>query len=299
MKKLLLALAILALAGWWLSRPLTLDSSEVPEHQADLANGELLFNAGGCASCHGRVVDGKPQRDVLAGGLEMHSPVGVFRAPNITPDPEAGIGNWSDLDFLNAMQRGVSPQGKHYYPAFPYTSYTRMSRTDLLDLKAYLDQMPADPNAAGPNELAFPFNIRRGIGIWKRLYLNGDWVIEVPGDDELLERGRYLVEGPGHCGECHTPRNFAQALDTSRWLAGAPNPDGEGQVPNITPGRQSFADWSADDIAYYLAAGVDPEFDVVGGSMVAVQENMSRLSGKDRDAIAAYLKALPAVASTK
>ncbi len=298
MKKLLLALVALALLGWWITSPQVLGPTDIPDHVADKANGERIFNAGGCASCHGRIVDGKPQRDVMAGGLEMHSPVGVFRVPNISPHPDQGIGGWSNLDFLNAMQRGVSPGGKHYYPAFPYTAYIRMNVTDLLDLKAFLDQMPADPNPVGPNELAFPFNIRRGIGLWKRLYLNGDWVTAVSGEDEQLVLGRYLVEGPGHCGECHTPRNFAQALQGTRWLAGAPNPDGEGKVPNITPGRSSFASWSADDIAYYLESGVDPEFDVVGGTMVAVQGNMSRLTSEDRDAIAAYLKALPAVSSS-
>lgn len=295
MKKLFLVLVVLALAGWWFSRPEALGPGDVPAHQPDLANGERLFNAGGCASCHGRIVDGKPQRDVLAGGLEMESPIGLFRVPNITPDREQGIGAWSELDFLNAMQRGVSPDGRNYYPAFPYTSYTRMRRTDLLDLKAFLDRMPADPNVVGPNELAFPFNIRRALGAWKRLYLDSAPVIPVPPGDEQLERGRYLVEGPGHCGECHTPRNLAQALELDRWLGGAPNPDGEGQVPNITPGSSAFADWSADDIAYYLESGVDPDFDVVGGSMAAVQANMSRLDDADRAAIAAYLKALPAV----
>lgn len=295
MKKLLLLLVLLGGAAWWLTRPVGLSPDQVPDHVPDLANGERLFHAGGCASCHGRVVDGKPQRDVMAGGLEMTSPVGTFRVPNISSHPERGIGAWSDRAFLDAMQRGIAPDGRHYYPAFPYTSYARMSRTDLLDLKAWLDQLPADDNAVGDHDLAFPYSVRRGIGLWKRLYLDDAPVMDVDRDDAQLSLGRYLVEGPGHCAECHTPRNFAQALDTTRWLGGAPNPEGEGKVPNITPGRSSFADWSADDIVYYLEAGVDPEFDVVGGSMVAVQENMARLDASDREAIAAYLKALPAV----
>lgn len=299
MKRWLFFLALLALAGWWLTRPVGFAPGDVSErtagHVPDLANGERLFNAGGCASCHGRIEDGKPQRDIMAGGLEMTSPVGTFRAPNISPHPEQGIGGWTALEFLDAMQRGVSPQGRHYYPAFPYASYARMEATDLLDLKAYLDGLPASDHVVGGHELSFPYSLRRGIGLWKRLYLDADPVIEVTSGDAVLERGRYLVEGPGHCGECHTPRNFAQAMDPGRWLGGAPNPEGEGRVPNITPGRASFGDWSADDIAYYLESGVDPDFDVVGGSMVAVQENMARLDAADREAIAAYLKALPPV----
>ncbi|MEE4174328.1 MAG: cytochrome c [Xanthomonadales bacterium] len=292
MKKLLIIVVLVGVLAWWLSGPNGLDPDVVPAHSPDLANGERLFHAGGCASCHGRLEDGKPQRDVMAGGLVMNSPVGAFHVPNISPDPEQGIGAWSDLDFLNAMQRGLAPDGSHYYPAFPYTSYARMTASDLLDLKAYLDQLPADSNAVPDHGLGFPFNVRRGLGLWKRLFLDAAPVVTVPDGDDVLQRGRYLVEGPGHCGECHTPRNAAQALDLGRWLEGGPNPDGEGRVPGLTPARDAFADWSRDDIAYYLEAGVDPEFDVVGGTMAAVQANMSRLPAKDREAIAAYLKAL-------
>lgn len=293
MKKALFFVLLFLLAGWWFSRPLGLSAGDIPDHTPDLANGERLFNAGGCASCHGQIVDGKPQREVMAGGLEMESPVGTFHVPNISPHPTRGIGAWSELDFLNAMQRGIAPDGRHYYPAFPYTSYARMSATDLLDLKGWLDQMPPSDHEAGAHELQFPYSISRAMGLWKRLYLDSEPVLAM--QDPQLEKGRYLVEGPGHCGECHTPRNIAQAMDLERWMAGAPNPDGEGKVPNITPGRESFADWSADDIEYYLESGVDPEFDVVGGTMAAVQGNMARLDKSDRQAIAAYLKALPAI----
>jgi mono/diheme cytochrome c family protein len=292
MKRLLIVAIVLAALGWWLTGPNGLPASVVPEHVPDLVNGERLFHAGGCASCHGRVEDGKPRRDVMAGGLVMRSPVGAFHVPNISSDTVHGIGAWSELDFLNAMQRGLAPDGSHYYPAFPYTSYARMNVPDLLDLKAYLDQLPASPNTVPEHELDFPFGLRRGLGLWKRLFLDESPVVIVPADDELLRRGRYLVEGAGHCGECHTPRNAAQAMDPDRWLIGGANPEGEGRVPGLTPARESFADWTAEDIAYYLEAGVDPDFDVVGGTMAAVQDNMSRLPAEDREAIAAYLKAL-------
>jgi mono/diheme cytochrome c family protein len=144
-----------------------------------------------------------------------------------------------------------------------------------------------------PHSLGFPWSIRRGLGVWKRRYLDTE-PLTLPASATLEDRGRLLVEGAGHCGECHTPRDPLGGLVRERWLAGAPNPEGRGRVPNITPGGKSISEWSAADIAYYLETGFTPEFDTVGGSMVAVQENMSKLSARDREAIAAYLKALPA-----
>ncbi|MFC1776292.1 c-type cytochrome, partial [Pseudomonadota bacterium] len=141
--------------------------------------------------------------------------------------------------------------------------------------------------------LKFPFNIRSGLGLWKLVNLDPAFVTQVPADNGQLLRGRYLVEGPGHCGECHTPRNWTGGLDNMRWLAGAPNPDGEGLVPNITADKSGLSEWSQSDIDYYLESGFTPDFDTVGGSMVKVQENMARLPAEDRAAIAAYLKNLP------
>jgi mono/diheme cytochrome c family protein len=225
----------------------------------------------------------------------MATPFGVFRVPNISPHPTSGIGRWSMLDFVNAMLRGVSPDGRHYYPAFPYASYSRMKIGDVMDLKVYLDTLPAVDHQAEGHSLSFPWNIRAGIGAWKLLNVDPAFVVSVPADDPQLERGRYLVEGPGHCAECHTPRNWSGGLDNKHWLGGAPNPDGEGTVPNITPAAQGLAEWSQKDIEYYLASGFTPDFDSVGGSMVSVQENMARLSEQDRAAIAAYLKHIPSL----
>lgn len=280
---------LLALVGFgWLSRPDPLAAADLPDHQPDPANGELVFHAGGCASCHGGVAAGEPDPRLLSGGLELRSPFGVFRAPNISPDPAHGIGRWSALDFANAMLRGVAPDGRHYYPAFPYTSYARMSLADVLDLKAYLDTLPPVAAASPGHSLDFPFGWRRPLGLWKRLYLDPSPVLPVTAGDPLLQRGRYLVEGPGHCGECHTPRNRLGGPRREAWLSGAPGLEGEGKVPDIT--AQGLAGWSQGDVAYYLESGIDPEFDVVGGSMVKVQENMARLPASDRQAIAAYLK---------
>ena len=293
------AAALIALAALaWLSRPLPLAADALPARAADLGNGERVFWAGGCASCHASPVNGKRAKGdaklKLGGGETLDTPFGLFHVPNISPHAN-GIGGWSTLDFVNAMQRGVSPDGRHYYPSFPYTSYARMDLRDVVDLKAYLDTLPPVEGVVGPHELGFPWSVRRGIGLWKRLYLDASPVARVAGADPAVLRGGALVEGAGHCGECHTPRDRFGGLDTSRWLAGAPNPDGKGRIPNITPGGKSLASWSAADIAYYLESGFTPDFDTVGGSMVAVQENLARLSAEDRAAIAAYLKALPAI----
>lgn len=276
------ALAVTALAFWWLTRPVTLAPGDLPAHRPDPVNGQRLFHAGGCTGCHG---------ERLAGGEEMRTPFGIFRVPNITPD-ETGIGGWSTLDFVNAMNRGVSPDGRHYYPAFPYASYTRMNLADLIDLKAWLDTYESVGNTVGAHTLRFPWNLRRGIGLWKRRYLDSRPVVRLDRPTAELERGRYLVESAGHCGECHTPRDRFGGPVLSRWLAGAPDPEGEGRVPDLTPGG-GLAEWSARDIAWYLKSGFTPDFDTVGGSMVRVQENLARLRDEDRAAIAAYLKALP------
>lgn len=276
-------------AGVWLSQPRPLGAEAVAGLEGDAARGETLFWAGGCASCHAAPEAEGEAKLVLAGGQRLASDFGTFVAPNISPDPEHGIGGWSDLDMVNAMLRGVSPSGRHYYPAFPYTSYARMSVQDVVDLKAFLDGLPASDADSADHEMGFPFTIRRGIGLWKRLYLDDGWVLEEAADP-LVQRGRYLVEGPAHCGECHTPRDGFGGLDTARWMTGAPNPSGEGTIPSIAPGD---LDWSATDIAYYLETGFTPEFDSAGGHMAKVVENMAQLPAEDRQAVAAYLKALP------
>jgi mono/diheme cytochrome c family protein len=271
---------------WALTRPSSHGPVELPEHRPDTVNGELQFHAGGCASCHG---------SSLEGGLEMDTAFGVFRVPNISPDPETGIGGWTTTQFVDAMSRGVSPDGRHYYPSFPYTSYARMKIGDIIDLKAYLDAIEPVRNRVADHEIAFPWNLRRGIGLWKRLYLDSGPVVEAAPSDALFERGRYIVESMGHCAECHTPRDRFGGLDEARWLAGADSLDGDGTVPNITPHVDGLASWSEEDIAYYLESGFLPDFDMVGGAMVEVQENLAHLPDSDRSAIAAYLKRIPAL----
>ena len=294
MKRLAVALClviVMAAVLWLAVRPHGLPATALPQHTADISNGQRMFHTGGCASCHASP-DDEENTGLLGGGLAMDTAFGVFRVPNISPDPANGIGGWSALDFVNAMKAGVSPEGLHYYPAFPYASYTRMSMEDLIDLKSYLDTLPAVKTQNHNHELKFPWNIRWGIGFWKRLNLDHEYVVAGLPADPVILRGRYLAEGAGHCGECHTPRDWTGGLDKSRWLAGAVNPEGEGRIPNITPHEKGLGGWSEGDIAYYLQSGFTPDFDTVGGSMVEVQENLAHLPVEDLEAIAAYLKAV-------
>ena len=295
MRRLLAALAGLALVGalafWLLTAPQPLEDAAVAQGPGDPAKGARLFHSGGCASCHAGKGAKGDDRLKLGGGAALDTPFGSFQPPNISPGPD-GIGGWSLADFDNAMRRGVAPDGRHYYPAFPYTSYARMRPGDVADLFAFLNTLPAVAGKPAEGAIAFPFNIRRGIGLWKRLYLDPAPVVALPaGAPAQLQLGQYLVEGPGHCSECHTPRDQFGGPDKTKWLAGAPDPEGKGRVPNITPGRLG---WSAAEIADYLKTGFTPDYDSVGGTMVEVQANMAHLSDADRAAIAAYLKAVPA-----
>ncbi|MER9447844.1 cytochrome c [Mesorhizobium sp. M0254] len=282
-------------AGWLLSAPVKLDTGTLAQlGPGDAARGKRIFNAGGCTSCHAKSGSQGDARLQLVGGLELKTPFGTFVPPNISQDPKDGIGAWTVEDLANAMLKGVSPSGEHLYPGFPYASYARMKPADIADLYAFLKTLPAVAGKAPDNSLSFPFNIRRGLGLWKRLYLSKEPVIAfADGTPDPVLAGRYLVEGPGHCGECHTPRDVTGGTRKSQWLAGAAAAEGSGIVPNITSGEGGLGDWSEADIANYLETGFTPDFDSVGGAMVDVQRNMAELPPEDRTAIAAYLKAVP------
>ncbi|MEM7191330.1 MAG: cytochrome c [Pseudomonadota bacterium] len=288
-----------ALAFYLLTRPVTFSAADLPDHTPDIANGETMFIVGGCANCHA-VPDGEcssldiEDETLLAGGRCLKTDVGTFFVPNISPDKETGIGAWSTLDFVNAMKRGVSPDGVHLYPSFPYTSYQRMQFEGLIDLKAYLDTLPPVESSVPANDLRFPYNIRSGVGLFQRLYVDGKTFEPDPEASDAVNRGAYLVLGPGHCTECHSPRNGLGAIIAGRAFTGAPSLEGEGRSPDITQSKSGIGDWSQEDIEYFLETGSTPDFDVVGEAMVLVQEDMERLSQEDREAIAAFLKTLPA-----
>ncbi len=288
-----LVLAAGAVAFWVLTRPDTIAAADLPDHTPDPEHGAYVFHAAGCNSCHAAPEAEGEEKMRLGGGLAFETPFGTFRAPNVSPDPEHGIGGWSDVDFVNAVMRGLAPDGSHYYPAFPYPSYQRMTVEDVLDLKAYMDTLPAVAEPSPGHDLPLPLRVRRGIGLWKRLYMDYRPFQPGEGADEQLKRGAYLVTGPGHCGACHTPRNMLGGPEPERAYSGGPAPEGDGTIPNITPHEDGIGDWSVGDIKTALRTGLLPDFESFGGDMVAVQENMAELTEADREAIAVYLKALP------
>lgn len=265
-----------------------------PADEAQLARGEYLVHAGGCLSCHTGDGDGAVP---LAGGHALETPFGTFHVPNITPDRESGIGDWSDEDFLRAFWEGENPDGDAYYPAFPYTAYTGLSRDDLLAIKAYLFSLEPVRNAVPEHDLAWYVSMRTAASAWKWWYFTPGRFAPDAAQSEQWNRGAYLVRHLGHCGECHTPRGAMGALLEEQAFAGTPDGPGGEYVPNITPHPEDgIGRWSASDIEYFLDAGMVPDGDFAGGSMgPVIEDNTSRLTRDDRMAIATYLKALPAL----
>lgn len=287
---LLVGAAALALYGWLTAAPLRIAVTE-PGYPHDLANGREMFNAGGCASCH--ATPNQSDRTRLGGGLAIASPFGTFYAPNISQDKTEGIGGWRENDFVQAVMKGISPGGEHYFPAFPYTSYAHARVQDVRDLFAYLKTLPAVPGRIRDHDLPFPFKIRRNLGIWKLLFMDATPFVPEPARSAVWNRGAYLVNSFGHCAECHSPRNLLGGLVTAQRFAGGSNPEGEGWVPNIT--QKGLGDWSEKDIADFLETGDMPEGDSASGAMRPVIKNLAQLTAEDRTAMAAYLKSLPPV----
>jgi mono/diheme cytochrome c family protein len=291
----LLALVVVvagAALAWALSEPRPRYSAEEWRSlgfAGDPAAGRLVFYAGGCDSCHRSQRQDDPLK--LGGGLELKTPFGSFFPPNISPDPVDGIGAWRPVDVANALLSGVSPRGTHFYPAFPYASYQRMTPKDVADLAAFLRSLPGVKSKTPKNALAFPFSIRRALGLWKLLYFDNAGLRPDPSQSEQWNRGRYLVEGPGHCGECHTPRGFLGEMELKHALTGAPLPDGHGKAANLRGG--DFLNWTEADIVEALTSGFTPAGDVLGAGMTAVVRNLAELPESDRMAIAVYLKSLP------
>lgn len=295
-------IALGAAVFWIVTMPATVPASALPPYTPNLDNGKTMFAAGGCASCHATPDKdpSKVDRTRLGGGLVLPCPFGTFTVPNISPDRADGIGSWSEADFVTALWDGTGPNGEHLYPAFPYTSYRHMALDDVRDLFAYLKTLPAVSGKPGGHDLVFPFTIRRLLGGWKFLFLKGGVFQPDPTKSAQWNRGAYLVNGPGHCAECHSPRNALGAIIESERFAGGPTPDGKGWVPNITPtglgqwGSDKIA-WKEKDIASFLDDGMNPAGDYAGGAMAEVIRNTSQLSADDRAAIANYVYSLPPV----
>jgi mono/diheme cytochrome c family protein len=294
----LAVVVVIGLGAFWIvTLPAVVPASALPPYAPDLDNGRTMFNIGGCASCHAvpNIDPDKVDPTRLGGGLTLNSPFGTFYAPNISPDPKDGIGKWSEANFVTALWKGTSDYGSNLYPAFPYTSYQHMQLNDVLDLFAYLKTLPPVPGKVRRNDLVFPFNERRLLGGWKLLFLHGGPFMPDPAQPVQWNRGAYLVNGPGHCAECHSPRNLLGGIIERERFAGGPAPDGEGWVPNITPVGLQRPDeaWSVKDIASFLGDGMMPSGDFAGGTMADVIRNTSLLTADDRAAIAVYIASLP------
>ena len=260
--------------------------------QGDPKRGEYLAKAGGCVGCHTEAREGATP---FAGGRALKTPFGTFYGPNITPHPGAGLGRWSEADFVRAMREGVRPDGANYYPAFPYPSFTRITDADLRDLWAYLRSLPPSAQPSRRHELGLLYRARFTLGVWKSLYFHPGPFTPDAQKSAALNRGAYLVQALGHCGECHTPRNWLGGPRRERTLAGGKMPDGA-TASNLTPAR--LKESSDAELRDVLTSGLLPDGDVLGEAMGEVVRNTtSQLTREDLDAIIAYLRSLPPLPS--
>ena len=252
--------------------------------QGDAKRGEYLSKAAGCLGCH---TEEKQGATPYAGGRALKTPFGTFYGPNITPHPQAGIGRWSEADFMRALREGRRPDGAHYFPAFPYPSFTLINDADLRDLFAYLRSLKPSERQNQEHDLGFFYRWRFLVGVWKWLFFTPGPFAPDPAARPVLERGRYLVSALGHCGECHTPRNFLGATRKDRFLAGAKD-----VAPNLTPTR--LAKKGDGELKEFLRTGLTPDGDVAAESMAEVVQNTtSQLAAADLDAVVAYLRSIP------
>lgn len=279
------AAGYLALALWPVG-----GGTAIPANLAgDAARGAYLARISGCVACHTNTAQGGAP---LAGGAPLDTPFGVFHPPNITSDPVAGIGAWSLEDFARAVRRGVSEQGRPYYPVFPYDFYTHLTDQDVADLYAALRTVAPVAQTTRPHEIDPPFNVRAALKLWRALYFEPGPLPPGVSDDLAVERGRYLVRAAVHCGACHTPRNRLGARVETRRFDGAEGLPGGGSAPPITPEALRKRGWTAADLADALNSGLTPDGDVLGGLMgEAIANSLRFMTGSDRAAVAAYLLA--------
>jgi mono/diheme cytochrome c family protein len=307
---LVLVLAVIAYAGWIVLGPGPLDfAGGSPVALADykgpdptgvpaslgnaslVMRGEYLARAADCEACH-TVKGGAP----FAGGLAFKLPFGTLYSPNITPDPETGIGTWSDADFLNALHKGIAADGTWLYPAFPYAAYTMMTDNDALAIKAFLFSLPAVHAPTPPNTFAFPFNQRWLMAFWSAFFNPDNRFMPNPAQSPEWNRGAYLAEAMAHCGDCHTPRNLAQALDNRRKFAGAVAAGWKAY--DITQdGTSGIGRWSGASLATFLASGHASGYGTASGPMgEAVDRSLMHMELQDIKALVAYVRTLPLVA---
>jgi mono/diheme cytochrome c family protein len=261
---------------------------------ATIERGAYIFAVAGCAACH---TDKKNKGALLAGGRALETPFGTFYAPNITPDPTYGIGNWTDADFTRALREGLRPDGAHLFPVFPYPAFTSMTDRDMLDLKAYIFSLPPIAQASRPQDISFPFSWRWLQTFWRWLNFTPGPYAPDPGKSAAWNRGAYLAQGLAHCGECHTPRDFLGGLESDVAFSGNPTGPDRMKIPNITPDKATgIGSWSHNQVVTFLDTGLLPNGDVVGSAMGEVIANStSKMTAADRQAVATYLESLPPI----
>jgi mono/diheme cytochrome c family protein len=266
-------------------------SVPVQSQESAVERGAYLVKAAGCVGCH------TAKRGIhFAGGLGLKTPFGTFFSPNITPDPETGIGSWTDEDFVRALHEGVSPDGSRYFPVFPYPSYTKMTEEDALAIRAYLFSLEPVKQANREHDVFFPFSWRFLQRGWRMINFDEGRYEPDPKASDQVNRGGYLVDALAHCGECHTPRNFMGGIDNDMYLAGTPDGPEDQLVPNITPHESGAIDWSERDLVGLMKTGLKPDFDNVQGTMAeAIEEGLMHLTDEDLTAIAVYLKTVPPI----
>lgn len=265
--------------------------AQTPADAALLARGEYLFRLAGCSHCH-TAEDGEP----LAGGRALVTPFGTFYSPNITPHRTAGIGNWSAEDFQRALRQGLSPDGDHYYPAFPYTAYTRMRDDDVQALYSYLLSLPPSAQANRDHELVWFLRWRLAAWAWNWLFFDAGEYRQNSAKSAQWNRGAYIAEALGHCQECHTPRDRFGVLREELAYAGTLDGPEDELVPNITSDRETgIGDWSRTAMQGFLQWGELPDGEYAAGSMEPVIEGIRHLTPDDREALTDYLLSLPPI----
>ena len=276
--------AVLGLAGCFCGMSVVLAFEDLLEH------GKYVFNAAGCVSCHTR-------DQLMAGGRPIVTPFGTFYPPNITPHREYGIGTWTEEDIARALREGLNPQGEHYYPAFPYPSYTRMTRQDMQALYAYLMTLPASFRENRPHNIHWPFSSRAMIAHWKALRFTPGEFSADPEKSLQWNRGAYLAEALGHCSECHTPRDSLGAPRRNSYLAGTCTGPDSRRVPNITSDRETgIGDWTYEGLMTFLKTGRKPDGGYTDSLMAEVLgTSCMQLTGYDLHSLATYLQSLPPI----
>jgi mono/diheme cytochrome c family protein len=300
-RALQLAVALVIVAGAWLVyRASSIAPSPLPgappEITAELvAEGRYLFQIASCGSCH---TDKPNDGAYLAGGRRFATPFGTFNSPNISPHPIDGIGGWTLPQFAHAVRDGIGPDGGHFYPVFPYTSFTGLRDEDVAALYAYTMQLPPEPGPNRPHELSWPMRFRLVNWLWKLLFFEPGPYRDDPRQSASWNRGAYIVTSIAHCGECHTPRNALGATDKARALAGTAEGPGGEAVPNITQDLHTgIGKWSRSKLAYYLVTGElgEDAYTSAGGAMAEViEDGLTHLREEDLDAIVDYLLTVPA-----